>query len=68
MRLVTAASTHYPVNMRPGKGGQILPLPAISAAQRDRIMKLGKRKGTPVEFMVCHLFKVLLETWAYDVI
>ena len=39
---------------RPGKGGQILPLPAISASIRARITKLGKRKDTPVNFMVCN--------------
>ena len=37
---------------RPGKGGQILSLPAISASIRARVTKLGKRKGTPVNFMV----------------
>ena len=40
---------------RPGKGGgQILPLPAISASIGARITKLGKRKDTPVNFMVCN--------------
>ena len=40
---------------RPGKGGgQILPLPAISASIRARITKFGKRKDTPVNFMVCN--------------
>ena len=39
---------------RPGKGGQILPLPAISASIRARITKLGKRKDTPVNLMVCN--------------
>ena len=39
---------------RPGKGGQILPLPAISASIRARITKLGKRKNMPVNFMVCN--------------
>ena len=42
---------------RPGKeggGGQILPLPAISAPIRARITKLGKRKDMPVNFMVCN--------------
>ena len=34
-------------------GGQILPLPAISASIRARITKLGKRKDMPVNFMVC---------------
>ena len=39
---------------RPGKrgGGQILTLPAISASIRARVTKLGKPKGTPVNFMV----------------
>ena len=37
---------------RPGKGGQILPLPAISASIRARITKLGKRKDMPVNFLV----------------
>ena len=41
---------------RPGKGGQILPLPAISASIRARITKLGKRKDTPVNFMVCNFW------------
>ena len=39
---------------RPGKGRQILPLPAISASMRARITKLGKRKDMPVNFMVCN--------------
>ena len=40
---------------RPGKGGgQILPLPAISASIRARITKLGKRKVMPVNFTVCN--------------
>ena len=39
---------------RPGKGGQILPLPAISPSIRARTTKLGKRKDTPVKFMVCN--------------
>ena len=40
---------------RPGKGGgQILPLPAISASIRARITELGKRKDMPVNFMVCN--------------
>ena len=38
---------------RPGKGGgQILPLPAISASIRARVTKLGKWKGTPVNLRV----------------
>ena len=39
---------------RPGKGGQILPLPAISAPIRARITKLDKGKDTPVNFMLCN--------------
>ena len=41
---------------RPGKGGggQILLLPAISASIIARTTKLGKRKDTPVNFMVCN--------------
>ena len=39
---------------RPREGGQILPLPAISASIRARITKLGSRKGSSVNFMVCN--------------
>ena len=35
-------------------GGQILPLPAISASIRARITKVGKRKDMPVNFKVCN--------------
>ena len=34
------------------EGGQILPLPAISASIRVRVTKLGKWKGTPVNYKV----------------
>ena len=41
-------------NHAPWKGGQILPLPAISASIRARITKLGKREDMLVNFMVCN--------------